>query len=61
MAVPVLTTAFSDVLDRILGRYTTDVPMPRIIVDHPLQNVTPAALQARAEQIAAGVLALLDG
>lgn len=59
--MPILTQPFAEVLDRILSHYQLDRPMPRIIVDHPIQNVGGDLLRARAEQIARAVVSLLDG
>jgi hypothetical protein len=61
MAVPILTRPFADVLDRILSYYQTTEPMPRIVIDHPLQNIDDAALAERARQIAGAVELLLEG
>jgi hypothetical protein len=60
-AVPILTQPFEDVLARILSYYRTTQPMPHIVIEHPIQNLEPAALAERARQIAAAALALLDG
>jgi hypothetical protein len=38
-----------------MSYYTTDQPMPSIIIEHPIQNVGPEALTVRAEVIAAAV------
>ncbi len=61
MAVPILTQPFAGVLDRILSCYQLTEPMPRIVIEHPLQNVDDDALAARARHIVAGVEALLKG
>jgi hypothetical protein len=60
-AVPILTRPFEDVLVRILSYYRTTQPVPHIVIEHPIQNLPPAALAERARQIAAAAEALLDG
>lgn len=60
-AVPILTRPFEDVLARIMSYYETDVPMPHIAIEHPIQNIEPALLEDRARQIASAVESLLDG
>lgn len=60
-ALPILTRPFEDVLVRILSYYQTTEPMPHIVVEHPIQNIAPAELTARALQIVAVVEELLAG
>ncbi|HSK05233.1 MAG TPA: hypothetical protein VK932_28490 [Kofleriaceae bacterium] len=60
-AVPILTRPFEDVLLRILSYYQSTQPMPHVAIDHPIQNLEPAALADRARQIAAAAIALLEG
>jgi hypothetical protein len=60
-AAPILTRPFEDVLLRILSYYQSTEPMPHIAIEHPIQNLEPAALADRARQIAAAAAALLEG
>jgi len=55
----VFTSPFSDVLDRHLSHWKPAREFPRILVDHPLQNLSDADLEARARQIALAALAFL--
>lgn len=60
-ALPILTRPFEDVLIRILSYYQTSQPVPSIVIEHPIQNLAPAELAARAREIAAAVERFLDG
>lgn len=51
-AVPILTTPFVEVMDRVLAYWETDHPMPKVILPHPIQNLGPDELDARARQLA---------
>jgi len=60
-ALPILTRPFEEVLVRILSYYQTTEPMPHVVIEHPIQNVDPAELAARARQIADAVEAVMEG
>lgn len=53
VAMPVLTEPFAQVLGRLMSYYVPDQPMPVGVVAHPIQNVTPEDLDARAAQLVA--------
>jgi hypothetical protein len=57
--VSVFTAPFTGVLDRHLTHWRPVAAFPRIVVDHPLQNLDDAALEARAQQIAQAALGYL--
>jgi hypothetical protein len=57
--VPVFTQPFADVLDRHLTYWRPTAQLPRLVVDHPIQNVADRELALRVDHIVAGVLALL--
>ena len=52
---------FEDVLARILSYYTTTAPMPSIVIEHPIQNISADQLVERARAIVEHVERLLDG
>jgi hypothetical protein len=51
-ALPVLTTPFQHVLGRVLSNWQPTQPLPVLVLDHPIQNVTDEVLDARAQQLA---------
>jgi hypothetical protein len=51
-AVVVLTEPFQDQLARVLAYQTTDRPLPAVVLPHPMQNIGPAGVAARAEALA---------
>jgi hypothetical protein len=50
--VPILTDAFKEQMERVLMYYDIDRPMPVVVIPHPMQNVGPAELDARAASVA---------
>jgi hypothetical protein len=58
-AFVILTEPFGDQVERMMAYQPSDRPLPAIVIDHPMQNVGPEALQRRAEQIADAVQKLL--
>ncbi|HET7506327.1 MAG TPA: hypothetical protein VFK02_35150 [Kofleriaceae bacterium] len=60
-AAVILTQPFEEVLDRIMSYYQADQPLPRIVIEHPLQNVAPEVLAQRASRIADEVERMLEG
>jgi hypothetical protein len=56
-----LTRPFEEVLDRILSYYKADRPLPRIVIEHPLQNLAADRLAQRALQIADAIEQMLEG
>lgn len=54
-----MTEPFVDVLERHLSHWRPEATFPRIVLDHPIQNVSDALLERRAEQIVEGVERLL--
>jgi hypothetical protein len=55
----VLTTPFTEVLERHLTHWRPDGEFPKIVIAHPIQNVTDDALCAQADALAALALAFL--
>ena len=55
----ILTDAFQDQMERVMAYYTTDRPMPVVIVPHPMQNLGPDELDDRARRIADQIEQLL--
>ncbi len=49
----VLTEPFEDVLARHMTYYVPDRAMPFGVLTHPIQNISDADLESRAEQLAA--------
>jgi hypothetical protein len=41
--------------------HKSDTPLPAVVIDHPMQNVGPTELRARAKQIADAAEKLLKG
>ena len=60
-AFVILTKPFGDQVARMMAYQPSDRPLPAIIIDHPMQNVEPEVLQARAEMIADAAQKLLKG
>jgi hypothetical protein len=56
----VLTEPFRSQVTRVSAYQPTDRPMPFIVIDHPLQMISPADVEVRARQITAQVLTLLS-
>jgi hypothetical protein len=57
----VLTTPFADQIERQTAYYQIDRPLPAIVLDHPVQNISPAVREQRAQQLAEQVSRLLRG
>ena len=57
----VLTEPFRDQVARVLAYYRSDRPLPVVALDHPMQNLNEAGVQARAEQLADKIELLLAG
>ena len=57
--MPVLTTPFRAVADRLLSFWKADRPLPVVVLDHPMQNVDGSGLDSRARQLADAVEGLL--
>jgi hypothetical protein len=60
-AFVILTESFGDQIDRVMTYHKSDTPLPAVVIDHPMQNVSPAELRQRAEQIADAAERLLRG
>ena len=43
-----------------MAYFPSDRPLPAIILDHPMQMITPEEINARAEQLVAAAEKLLD-
>lgn len=56
----VLTHPFASQVERIGVHYETDRPIPLIVLEHPMQNVSEAELQARSLALADGVQAIVE-
>jgi len=60
-AFVVLTEAFGDQIQRVMTYHSSDIPLPAVVIDHPMQNVGVEELKARARQIADSAERLLKG
>jgi len=60
-AIVVLTEPFRSVVGKMLEFQETDRPLPYIVLDHPMQNLGPDGIEARAQQLAAAAQRLLAG
>ena len=58
--IAVLTVPFGEQVDRAMAYYPSDRPLPAIILDHPMQMITPKEINARAEQLVTAAEKLLD-
>jgi hypothetical protein len=54
--VSVYSTEFERVLERHLTHWRLSGPFPRVIVEHPIQNVSPEALEERARAMVRAIL-----
>lgn len=59
-AACVVTRPFAGQLPRVSAYQPVDRPLPCIVIDHPLQMISAADMDARARQIVSGIEALLD-
>jgi hypothetical protein len=55
----VLTTPFTEVLDRHLTHWRPDGEFPKIVVAHPIQNAASDVLNAQADLLARLALGFL--
>jgi hypothetical protein len=60
-AFVILTEAFGDQIERVMTYHKSDQPLPAVVINHPMQNVSPEELRARAVQIADAAERLLKG
>ena len=60
-ALVILTQPFADQIERVMTYHQSDQPLPAIILDHPVQNIGPAEIHARATQIADAAERVLRG
>ena len=58
--IAILTEPFGEQVDRAMAYYPSDQPLPAIVVDHPMQMITPQEMEARATQIVEEAEKLLD-
>lgn len=54
-----LTTPFTEVLERHLSHWRPDGEFPKIVIAHPIQNAAEPELRAQAEVLVARALELL--
>jgi len=59
VAVPVLTEPFRRVLARQLSFWRPSQPLEPIVLEHPVQNISAAALDQRAADLVEAIVALL--
>jgi hypothetical protein len=57
----VLTEPFADQIQRAVAYYTTDRDLPAIVLRHPVQNIGPSEIEARAVELADAAQRLLEG
>jgi hypothetical protein len=60
-AIVVLTEPFQTMVQAMLAFQETDRPLPAIVLDHPMQNITSAEIDQRARQLADAAERLLAG
>lgn len=58
--IAILTEPFGNQVDRAMVYYPTDRPLPTVVLDHPMQMITPEEMDARAEQLVEAAIKLLD-
>ncbi|GAB3628431.1 hypothetical protein PTE30175_01734 [Pandoraea terrae] len=58
--VAVLTRPFSSQLERVGTYYETDRPVPLVVLDHPMQNLSPDEIMARSTALADSAQAILE-
>ena len=60
-AIVVLTEPFRTMVEAMLAYQETDRPLPAVVLDHPMQNITPDEIDRRAQQLADAAQRLLAG
>jgi hypothetical protein len=60
-ALVVLTEPFGDQIQRVMTYHSSDRPLPAVVIQHPMQNIGPEGIRARATQIADAAERLLRG
>ena len=56
-----LTAPFRTTVKAMLAFQETDRDLPTIVLDHPMQNISPEAIDQRAHQLADAAQRLLAG
>lgn len=59
--IAILTEPFGNQVDRAMAYYPTDRHLPSIVLDHPMQMISPEEINSRAEQLVTAAEQLLDG
>ena len=59
--IVVLTEPFREMVNGMLAFQETDRPLPAVVLDHPMQNITHEEIQRRAVQLADATVRLLAG
>jgi hypothetical protein len=57
----VLTEPFADQVARAVAYYDTDRVLPPVVLPHPMQNIGPVEIEARAVRLADAAQRLLRG
>ena len=60
-AIVVLTEPFRTMVEAMLAYQETDRPLPAVVLDHPMQNITADEIDQRARQLADAAQRLLAG
>ena len=60
-AIVVLTEPFREVVNTMLAFQETDRPLPAIVLDHPMQNISAEEIDQRAQALADAAQRLLAG
>jgi hypothetical protein len=60
-AIVVLTEPFRTMAEAMLAYQETDRPLPAVVLDHPMQNITADDIDRRAQQLADAAQRLLAG
>ena len=58
-AAPVLTAPFAEVLPRVSSIWQPDSALPRIVLEHPIQDLDDAGIERRAEDLVREIELLL--
>ena len=60
-AIVVLTQPFRTMVEAMLAYQETDRPLPAVVLDHPMQNISSEEIDQRAGQLADAAQRLLAG
>jgi len=61
VGIAVLTTPFADQVSRAMTYYPSDRQLPVIVLDHPMQMISPEEIDVRAVQLVNAAEKFLNG